>query len=114
VTDEALDRISRRLVTYGIYVRELDAGEDAVRIEYESLKPGDGVVPREAGQVINVFREFAGDGWEPTDIAATVYGDDGRRRGTWRMERAWLEALSAGDLSEVEFSRKVIASIDPG
>jgi len=114
VTDDVLDRISRRLVTYGVYVREMDAGGDAVRIEYESLKPGDGVVPREAGQVINVFRESAGDGWEPTDIVATVYADDGSRRGEWRMERAWLEALSAGELSEVEFSRRVIASIDPG
>lgn len=106
---DVLDRVERRLVNHGVYVDAIEAEEDRIRLEYESVAPGDGVQPREAGRVINTFREF--EAWEPRSIEATVYDADGDRRGSWRMDVEWLEALEAGDLSEVEFSERVIASI---
>ncbi|MFC7007135.1 hypothetical protein [Halalkalicoccus salilacus] len=63
--------------------------------------------------MINAFRELLDEGWEPTTIEATVVNvDDDRRRGSWRMEESWLRALEAGELSEVEFSGRVLDTIE--
>lgn len=111
--DEHLERVSNRLMGRGVYFEAADREEDRLEIEYGTVAPGDGVPHQQIGKVINAFRELLDEGWEPTTIEATVVNaDDDRRRGSWRMEESWLRALEAGELSEVEFSGRVLDTLE--
>lgn len=109
--DEIAERLDEQLMGVGIYVQDVETDEEVTRVEYETVAPGDGVPHRQMGRVINALR--GQDGWERTAVRGAVRdGDDGSLRGTWRAEREWLAALEAGELSQVDFSAKVIDSIE--
>lgn len=111
--DEHLERVSNRLMGRGVYFESADLEQDRLGIKYETVAPGDGVPHQQIGKVINAFRELLDEGWEPTTIEATVVdANGGHRRGSWRMEEAWLRALEADELSEVEFSGRVLDTIE--
>jgi hypothetical protein len=116
--DEAEDfefRIESRLTSHGVYVDEVEQTEAGYSLTYESIAVADeGVVPhREVGRVINVFRDLHDDDWPGARIEGDVLDFDGNHRGTWHVEAEWLDALHNGDLTEVEFSRKVVDTIEP-
>lgn len=110
--DDRLEQIGYQLMGQGVYLREIESTADPLRIEYETLAPGDGVPHQQVGQVITTFRNAIEEGWTITTIEATVTDGDGDLRGTWRMDEAWLRALEAGELSEVAFSQRVLDTID--
>lgn len=111
--DEILEQVSSRLMSQGVYVEEADREDDRLALEYETLAPGAGVPHQQIGKVINVFRDVIEQGWEPTTIEATVSDvDEGHRRGSWRMDEEWLRALEDGELSEVEFSGRVLDTLE--
>lgn len=107
-----VDRLEARLTSHGVYVTDADLDGETIELAYESIAADEtGDVPhREAGRVINVVRDLLDA--ESVGVDATVTDLDGEPRGTWRMDPAWLEALEAGNLSEVEFSERVIESIE--
>jgi hypothetical protein len=111
--DAILERVSSRLVNQGVYFEAANREDDHLEIAYQTISPGDGVPHQQIGQVINAFRDVIDDGWEPTTIEATVFDvNEGHRRGSWRMEEGWLRALEAGELSEVEFSGRVLDTLE--
>lgn len=111
--DELLEQVSSRLMSQGVYVEAADREDGRLALEYETLAPGDGVPHQQIGTVINTFRDVIDRGWEPTTIEATVTDvDEGHRRGSWRMDEEWLRALEAGELSEVEFSGRVLDTLE--
>lgn len=111
--DEHLERVSNRLMGRGVYFEAADPGDDRLEIEYGTVAPGDGVPHQQIGKVINAFRELLDEGWEPTTIEATVVdANGGHRRGGWRMDESWLRALEDGELSEVEFSGRVLDTLE--
>jgi len=114
VSGEVVSRAESRLVSHGVYVDEVTIEGEAYHLSYESVAAdGTGAVPhREVGRVINVFRDLHGDGWEGVDIEATVTDLEGEVLGRWRVRQEWIDALHSGDLSEVEFSEKVIGTIE--
>jgi len=116
--DEADDfefRVESRLTSHGVYVDEVEQSEEGYSLTYESIAvANEGVVPhREVGRVINVFRDLHGDDWSGVRIEGAVLDLDGNRRGTWHVEADWLDALHSGDLTEVEFSQRVVDTIEP-
>ncbi|MEM4782104.1 MAG: hypothetical protein QXG03_11175 [Halalkalicoccus sp.] len=111
--DDAVEQAGYRLMGQGVYFREVDRYDDRIEIEYETVAPGNGVPHQQIGRMINVFREAVEEGWEPTTIEATVIdAESDRCRGSWRMKEAWLHALEAGELSEVDFSGRVLDTLD--
>lgn len=111
--DEHLERVSNRLMGRGVYFETAERDDDRLALEYQTVAPGDGVPHQQIGKVINAFRELRDEGWEPATIEATVIdANDGHRRGSWRMEEGWLRALEAGELSEVEFSGRVLDTLE--
>lgn len=112
--DELTSRIESRLMSHGVYVDEVVEKGDGYRLTYESVAAdGAGAVPhREVGRVINVFRDFHDDDWEGADIEATVTDLDGVELGEWHVEQEWIAALHGDDLSEVDFSQRVIETIE--
>lgn len=115
------EQFEARLTSHGVYVssveqdrgldREDGKGKGTIDVEYESIDAGRiGEVPhQEMGRVVNVYREVAD---ESADIEALVTDLDDEPVGTWHVEAEWLEALEAGELSEVEFSGRVLDTID--
>lgn len=112
--DGLASRIESRLMSHGVYVDEVTEEGDGYRLTYESVAAdGAGAVPhQEVGRVINVFRDLHDDGWEGTDIEATVTDLEGDELGEWHVEQEWIDALHNGDISEVEFSQRVIGTIE--
>ena len=107
-------RIESRLTSHGVYVDEVAEREGGYAVTYESISAdSEGVVPhREVGRVINVFQDLHDEDWSGADIGAVVTDFEGEERGTWHVEAAWLDRLHNGDLTEVEFSEKVVDTIE--
>lgn len=110
--NEVVEQVGYRLMGQGVYFESIERSEDRIEIEYETVAPGEGVPHRQIGRVITVFRDAIEEGWEPTTIEATATDTDGAVRGTWRMDESWLNALERGELSEVEFSERVLDTLD--
>jgi hypothetical protein len=107
-------QIEARLTSHGVYVDELDESNGEYDLTYESISVDaqDAVPHREIGRVINVFRDLHDSDWAGAPIEATVTDLDGEVRGHWHVEPDWLDALHNGDLTEVEFSQKVVETIE--
>lgn len=113
--DEVVEQVGYRLMGQGVYFESVEEDNNHLEIEYETVAPGEGVPHRQIGRVITAFRDAIEEGWEPTTIEATVTDDDDNLRGTWRMDVDWLYALEDGELSEVEFSERVLDTVEePG
>jgi len=107
-------QLESRLTGDGVYLTDFSR-EDGLELTYESVAVDDtGVVPhREVGRIIQTVREVFGEGWRGERVEATATDLDGRELGEWHVEAAWFAALADGELSEVEFSQRVIDSIEP-
>lgn len=115
------EQLEARLTSHGVYVTALERNEGTLDVEYESIDAGRiGEVPhQEMGRVINIYRELVdeerkGDAKkdEYARIEATVTDLEGDPVGRWHAEADWLRALAADDLSEVDFSTRVLETID--
>lgn len=106
------ERLDQRLVSHGVYVTGVEADDEGLRVAYESAAPGDGVVHREVGRVCNVLLDARADGWEPVDVRGRVLDLDGDERGTWRADADWLDAVADDAISEVEFSARVLDTVE--
>lgn len=106
-------KVENRLMSHGVYIdvfEETDSG--GVYLEYESLYAEEGVIPhREVGRVINVFLDLHDDDWTGADIEAVVTDSAGEPAGSWSVEQEWVAKLNAGELSETDFSARVIETI---
>lgn len=107
---EALaDSLETHLMSFGVYVTDATVTADTLSLEYETVAPGTGVPQQSVGQIITVYREQSE---RPRRIEARVTNTDGELRGTWHVEQGWLEALDAGDLTEVGFSTYVLNTVE--
>ncbi|MEF8812814.1 MAG: hypothetical protein V5A55_03235 [Halovenus sp.] len=115
VDDDFKFQIEARLTSHGVYVDEVEYVDDTYRLTYESISTAsEGIVPhREVGRVINVFRDLHDEEWNGANIEAVVTDLEGRELGEWHVEQEWLASLNDDTLSEVEFSEKVIETIEP-
>ncbi len=96
----------------GINVESIDRGS-TVELTYMTAFPGEQVTHREMGRVLNTFIDLAeADDWEPTRVEATVVRAPGDVQGTWHAEPEWFEQLLSYQISETEFSTKVLETID--
>jgi hypothetical protein len=110
--DNIAFQVESRLMSKGVYVTDVEQ-DDGYELTYESAAADEtGAIPhREVGRVINVFRDLHPEDWAGTEIEATVTDFDGTELGRWRVDEDWFAALQAGDLSETEFSQRVIGTI---
>lgn len=87
--------------------------DERVELEYLTAFPGERVNHREVGRALTAFIDLAAEGeWDPAPIEATVLRADDDVQGTWRAEPEWFDALEAGDLSETDFSMRVLETLD--
>jgi hypothetical protein len=112
--DEFEFRVESRLMSHGVYVDDVTVAQESYRIRYESMAADEGVIPhREVGRVINVVRDLHPDDWQGVALEGEVTDLEGTVLGHWHVERDWIAALHDGDLTEVEFSERVIETVEP-
>ena len=104
------DQLEARLMSHGVYVTEVERGSEAVELEYESIAAKRGIPHGEIGRITNVFRDLLGG--SSTGIEATVSNLDGEVQGRWTVEAEWLDELRENEVSETEFSGRVLETIE--
>lgn len=103
--------LEAELRTNGISVESCEGGEP-VELTYMTAFPGREVDRGEIGRVCNTFIDLlASDRWEPARVDATVVRTPGDLLASWHAEPDWFRGVEAGDLSEVEFSTRVVETI---
>ncbi|MBP1923311.1 hypothetical protein J2751_002350 [Halorubrum alkaliphilum] len=109
--DDAAGGIEPTLRSYGISVESIDDG-DPLELTYMTAFPGREVHHNEMGRALNALIDRAeADEWDPVRVEATVIRSPGDPLGTWRAEAEWFEALIGYELSETEFSTRVIETL---
>jgi hypothetical protein len=107
-------QVESRLTSHGVYVDEFTVADGDYYVVYESLAADDGAIPHmEVGRVINVLLDLHPGDWAGTNVEGTVLNLDGEVEGTWHVHDEWLVGLENYRLSEVEFSERVVETIDP-
>jgi hypothetical protein len=109
--DEQTAEVEPTLRSYGISVEEIDEG-DPLDLTYMTAFPGREVHRAEIGRALNALIDRAeADEWDPVRVEATVVRSPGDVLGTWRAEAEWFEALAAYEISETEFSTRVLETL---
>lgn len=107
-------QLESRLTGDGVYLTDF-AREEALELTYESVAVDEtGTVPhREVGRIIQTVQEVFGEDWRGERLEATATDLDGEPRGEWHVAEEWFAALAEEELSEVEFSQRVVDTIEP-
>ncbi|WP_435098219.1 hypothetical protein [Halorubrum sp. N11] len=109
--DERTTEVEPTLRSYGISVEAVDGG-DPLDLTYMTAFPGREVHRGEIGRALNALIDRAeADAWDPVRVEGTVVRSPGDVLGTWHAEAAWFEALIAYEISETEFSSRVLETL---
>lgn len=107
--------LESRLTNNGCYLQSVGFENETYHVTYQSIAADQhGEVPhQQIGDVVNVFLTlFDEQDWDVGSVEARVTDLDDEVLGEWRADAAWFEGLRAGDLTEVEFSRRVVATLE--
>lgn len=93
----------------GHEVEELAVGT-RVSLAYRPAEASEDGVRESVSDVARGFFDRVNGGWDVEGLDARV-SVDGALVATWRMERAWIEAYVAGDITRDELGRRVEGSV---
>ncbi|WP_096390094.1 hypothetical protein [Halopenitus persicus] len=106
------DALADELRSYGVSVESIAVEEGTVGVTYLTAFPGETVPKREVGRACNALIDLADEGrWEPQPVEATVVRAPGDVLGWWSLDPAWIDRIVADDLTETEFSTRVVETI---
>ncbi|QKG93281.1 hypothetical protein HPS36_10530 [Halorubrum salinarum] len=114
--DEGTTDLEPELRSYGVSVESIDGG-DPLELTYMTAFPGREVHRGEIGRALNALIDEAEAGeWDPVRVEGTVVRSPGDVLGTWHAEAEWFEALIGYEISETEFSSRVLETLshEPG
>lgn len=121
-SDHAVDvALENRLMSNGIYVTDVSWPDDgnrdepadgaALDLEYETVAEAPFVTTDEVSSVVRMLLAIAEEReWTPGRLEVTSLSTDGELRGHWHVEAEWFAGLD-GELSEVEFSQRVLGTV---
>ncbi|QKY19257.1 hypothetical protein B4589_002275 [Halolamina sp. CBA1230] len=113
--DDRAFALESRLTNHGCYLQSITVEGGSYELTYQSAAADQhGEIPhQQVGDVVNDFRKlFDQRDWPVRSVEATVTGLDDERLGSWRADAEWFEALEAGEIDEVTFSRRVLDSLE--
>ena len=109
--NEQTIELEPELRSYGVSVESID-GTEPVDITYMTAFPGREVHHGEIGRTLNALIDRAETGeWDPVRVEATVVRSPGDVLGTWHAEASWFEELIGYEISETEFSTRVLETL---
>ena len=110
--DERTADVEPALRSYGVSVESIDGG-DPLELTYMTAFPGREVHRGEIGRALNALIDRAeADEWDPVRVEGTVVRSPGDVLGTWHAEAEWFEALARYEISETEFSARVLDTLN--
>ncbi|QAU13855.1 hypothetical protein EKH57_14635 [Halorubrum sp. BOL3-1] len=110
--DERTADVEPALRSYGVSVESIDGG-DPLELTYMTAFPGREVHRGEVGRALNALIDRAEAGeWDPVRVEGTVVRSPGDVLGTWHAESEWFEALIGYEISETDFSTRVLDTLD--
>jgi len=110
-SDERTADVEPALRSYGVSVESIDLG-DPLELTYMTAFPGREIHRGEIGRALNALIDRAeADEWDPVRVEGTVVRSPGDVLGTWHAEAEWFEALSSYEISETEFSTRVLDTV---
>lgn len=103
--------LEAELRSNGISVEDVVATEQ-VDVTYLTAFPAETIERGEIGRVCNTFIDLLREGrWDPTTVTATSIRAPGDVQARWHADADWFRDLVDGELSEVEFSSRVLETI---
>ncbi|GAA0551517.1 hypothetical protein ABNG02_04250 [Halorubrum ejinorense] len=109
--DERTADVEPALRSYGVSVESID-GTDPLELTYMTAFPGREIHHGEIGRALNALIDRAEAGeWDPVRVEGTVVRSPGDVLGTWHAEADWFEALNSYEISETEFSSRVLETV---
>ncbi|MDZ5812538.1 hypothetical protein U4E84_14410 [Halorubrum sp. AD140] len=109
--DEPTTEVEPALRSYGVSVESIDDG-DPMELTYMTAFPGREVHHGEIGRALNALIDRAeADAWDPVRVEGTVVRSPGDVLGTWHAEPEWFEQLIRYEISETEFSTRVLETL---
>lgn len=109
--DEPTTDVEPELRSYGINVESIDEA-DPLDLTYMTAFPGREVHHGEIGRALNALIDRAEDDeWDPVRVEATVVRSPGDVLGTWHADAEWFEALLDYEITETEFSTRVLETL---
>ncbi|MFB6124222.1 MAG: hypothetical protein ABEJ78_12290 [Haloferacaceae archaeon] len=112
MAEVSTDRLEEELRGHNVDVQSLDPG-DPLELTYLTAFPGPEVNHTEMGQALTAFVELAAAGeWEPSRVEATVLRSDDDVQATWHAEAEWFRELASYDITETEFSTRVLETVE--
>jgi len=113
--DDRTFALESRLTNHGCYLQSVAVEDDAYRFTYQSAAADQhGEIPhQQIGDIVNDFRDlFDQEDWPVRSAEATVTDLADERIGEWRVDADWFDALDAGEISDIEFSQRVLDSLE--
>ncbi|NHX36483.1 hypothetical protein G9C84_08445 [Halolamina sp. R1-12] len=113
--DDRTFALESRLTNHGCYLQSVAVDGDTYQLTYQSTAADEhGEIPhQQVGDVVNDFRKlFDRRDWPVRDVEATVTDLADEELGAWRADADWFDALEAGEMTEVEFSQRVLDSLE--
>ncbi|WP_280537614.1 hypothetical protein [Halopenitus sp. POP-27] len=106
------DALADELRSFGVSVESLSLTAGTVDVTYLTAFPGETVTKREIGRACNALIDLAEQGrWNPQPVEATVIRAPGDVLGWWSVDPAWIDDLVAEELTETEFSTRVLETV---
>ncbi|ESS11327.1 MAG: hypothetical protein A07HR60_01380 [uncultured archaeon A07HR60] len=104
--------VEAELRSFGVSVESVEPG-DPLFLAYLTAHPGKEIDHSEMGRALNGLIDLAETGqWEPVRVDAAVLRAPGDRLGTWHAEPEWFRALGRYEITETEFSTRVLDTIE--
>lgn len=107
------ETLEAELRSYGISVEHVSVDGDEIDLEYMTAFPADRIHDGEIGRACNTLIDMIEAAeCEPMAIDATVVRAPGDVLGTWHADAALFEQLTTYEISETEFSTRVLETVE--
>lgn len=104
--------LEEELRNFGVDIHDIESVEP-VELSYITGYPGDEVNHMEMGKVLNAFLDLEEEGkWDPKRVEATVLRFEDEVMNTWYAKAEWFEGLREYQISETEFSARVLETLE--
>lgn len=112
ISDEEIITLFESLVeSEGMTVETAEMQGDIFTVEYTSYSQTERELASEIGYVAGAYAGMVGEGHTSDRMEATILAASGEPAGTFYVEYEWAEAYENGEISDEEFSQRVISTL---
>lgn len=97
---------------HGIDLRTAEMDGDRFVVEYYSSAQTETEFAEEMGYLVGAYAGVVDEGYGGERMDVTVLAADGSTAGTFHAEREWAESYNAGEMSDEEYSQRVLQTLE--